>query len=97
MTYNLEFEDKAKKEWDKLDNSVKTAFKDVLKRRLANPKIPKDRLSGTGNHECYKIKLRNYGYRMVYEVVNERFILLVISVGKRENYEVYERMHKRLK
>jgi mRNA interferase RelE/StbE len=81
MTYNLEFEDKAKKEWDKLDN----------------PKIPKDRLLGTGNHECYKIKLRNHGYRMVYEVINNRFILLVISVGKRENDEVYVRMRKRLK
>lgn len=48
MSYSLEFEAKAKKEWDKLDNTVKLVFKDALKRRLNNPVVPKDRLHGTG-------------------------------------------------
>lgn len=37
MTYKLEFETKAKKEWDKLDPPVKRAFKEVLLRRLDSP------------------------------------------------------------
>lgn len=97
MTYSLEFETKAKKEWDKLDKTIKEAFKTVLLRRLDNPVIPKDRLSGTGKHECYKIKLRNYGYRLVYKIEHAKIVLLVISVGKRENDDVYNTMQDRLK
>ena len=72
-------------------------FKDALKRRLNNPVVPKDRLHGTGKHECYKIKLRTYGFRLVYKVDHDKVILLVISVGKRENDQVYDVMHDRLK
>jgi len=97
MSYKLEFETKAKKEWDKLDQPVKRAFKEILLRRLDSPIVPKDRLSGTGKHECYKIKLRSYGFRLIYKVGHDRLILLVISVGKRENDEVYNVMHDRLK
>lgn len=97
MSYSLEFEQRAKKEWDKLDKPVKEAFRTVLIRRLENPMIPKDRLHGTGKHECYKIKLRNYGFRLVYKIDNDKIVLLVISVGKRENDDVYNIMHDRLK
>ena len=97
MSYSLEFEAKAKKAWDKLDKTVKTAFKEVLVRRLDNPIVLKDRLHGTGKHECYKIKLRTLGFRLVYKVEHDRLILLVISVGKRENDYVYEVMQERLK
>jgi|SRR6185437_4201894 len=97
MSYNLEFEAKAKKEWDKLDNTVRQVFKDAIKRRLINPFVPKDRLHGTGKHECYKIKLRTYGFRLIYKIDHDKIILLVISVGKRENDDVYNAMHERLK
>lgn len=96
MIYKLEFELHAKKEWDKLDKPIKEAFKTVLLRRLDNPIVPKDRLSGTGKHECYKIKLRNYGFRLAYKIDNDRIVLLVISVGKRENDAIYDVMHNRL-
>ncbi len=98
MTYKLEFETKAKKEWDKLDQPIKLAFKEMLLRRLNNPIIPaEDRLSETGKYECCKVKLRSYGFRLVYKVEHDRLILLVISVAKRENDKVYNIMHKRLK
>lgn len=97
MSYSLEFESTAKKEWDKLDNTIKIAFKEVLKRRLNNPVVPKDRLPGTGKHECYKIKLRTFGFRLVYKLENNKLVLLVISVGKRENDNVYDSFHKRIK
>ena len=85
-----------KKEWDKLDKPIKEAFKTVLLRRLDNPIILKDRLSGTGKHECYKIKLRNYGFRLAYKIDNDRIVLLFISVGKRETDAIYDVMHNRL-
>lgn len=97
MIYSLEFEARAKKEWDKLDNTIKSVFKEILKRRLQNPIVPKNRLHGTGKHECYKIKLHTQGYRLVYKVDHDKIILLVISVGKRENNAAYDVMQDRLK
>ncbi len=96
MTYELEFIREAKKEWDKLDNSVKKSFKKVLERRLLEPIVLKDRLSNTGNDECYKIKLKSLGFRLVYKVEKDKLILLVISVGKRENDTVYDDISERL-
>ncbi len=39
MAYLLEFKPTAYKEWSKLDNSVRSAFKEKLKEILQNPKI----------------------------------------------------------
>jgi len=97
MTYKLVFDIDAQKEWNKLDKAVQSAFKKVLERRLINPVVPKDRLSGFTHDECYKIKLRSYGFRLVYRIEQDKVILFVISVGKRENDEVYINMAKRLK
>jgi len=66
MTYSLEFHPKALKEWKSLDHSIKLQFQKKLKERLENPVVLKDKLSGYEN--VYKIKLRNIGYRLAYEV-----------------------------
>lgn len=94
MSYELEFMPKALKEWQKLDSSIKEQFKKKLAQRLENPKMPKDRLSGFEN--VYKIKLKSLGYRLAYEVVDERLVVLVLVVGKRENNAVYDALAKRL-
>ena len=94
MSYELEFMPKALKEWQKLDSSIKEQFKKKLAQRLENPKAPKDRLSGFEN--VYKIKLKSLGYRLAYEVVDERLVVLVLVVGKRENNAVYDALAKRL-
>lgn len=85
---------KALKEWQKLDLGIKEQFKKKLAQRLENPKVPKDRLSGFEN--VYKIKLKSLGYRLAYEVVDERLVVLVLVVGKRENNAVYDTLAKRL-
>ena len=76
MSYELEFMPKALKEWQKLDSSIKEQFKKKLAQRIENPKMPKDRLSGFEN--VYKIKLKTLGYRLAYEVINERVVILVL-------------------
>ncbi|EOP2435514.1 TPA: type II toxin-antitoxin system RelE/ParE family toxin, partial [Escherichia coli] len=55
---------------------------------LENPRVPASRLHGYADR--YKIKLRTSGYRLVYQVIDEKVVLLVISVGKREGNEVYQ-------
>lgn len=94
MPYSLEFKPSAMKEWGKLDNTVRQAFKKKLKEVLENPKISANRLSGLPN--CYKIKLRTLGYRLVYQVNDGRVVVLVLSVGKRERLQAYEKAHQRL-
>ena len=88
MTYELAFLDEALKEWRKLDSATREQFKAKLTERLQNPKIPSARLHGP--KERYKIKLRNAGYRLVYEVRDREVLVLVVAVGKRERNEVYK-------
>ena len=47
--------------------------------------------------DCYKIKLRAQGFRLIYQVHDKHLIVLVISVGKRDKNAVYEAAIKRLK
>jgi mRNA interferase RelE/StbE len=93
MSYELAFLDGALKEWRKLDNQTREQFKAKLEERLQNPKIPSARLHGV--KERYKIKLRNAGYRLVYEVRDQQLLVLVVAVGKRERNEVYKVAERR--
>ena len=93
MTYELAFLDEALKEWRKLDNATRQQFKSKLVERLQNPKIPSARLNGAT--ERYKIKLRNAGYRLVYQVKDSELLVLVVAVGKRERNEVYKAADRR--
>ena len=88
MSYELEFLPGALKEWQKLDNSIKVQFKKKLSERLENPKVTKDKLRGY--EDVYKIKLRDVGYRLAYQVKDSEIVVLVLVVGKRENNEVYK-------
>ncbi len=88
MNYELAFLDEALKEWHKLDNVTRDQFKAKLTERLQNPKILSARLHGM--RERYKIKLRNAGFRLVYEVRDQELMVLVVAVGKRERNEVYK-------
>ena len=86
---------KVLKDWQKLDSNTKEQFKKKLAKRLENPKVPKDKLRDFDN--VYKIKLKSLGYRLAYEVIDERLVVLVLVVGKRENNAVYDELAKRLK
>jgi len=94
MSYKLLFKTDALKEWKSLDNSVNKQFLKKLKERLLNPRIESSRLSGMKN--CYKIKLRSSGYRLVYEVRDSELVVSVVAVGKRERNLVYKTAIKRL-
>lgn len=88
MTYELAFHADAKKEWDKLDGSVKSQFKKKLAERLVMPRVPSAAVSG--GQDLYKIKLRALGYRLVYQVQDNIVTVYVLSVGVRENNQAYK-------
>lgn len=95
MSYSLEFKESALKEWHKLDGGIREHFKKRLAERLERPRVESARLSGMP--DCYKIKLKNAGYRLVYQVDDNRIVVIVVAVGKRENLAVYRAAGKRLK
>lgn len=95
MTYSLEFRESAWKDWNKLDPQLRQQFKAKLLERLDSPRVESSRLSGMP--DCYKIKLRAAGYRLVYQVFDARVVVIVVAVGKREDSAVYRKAGKRLK
>ncbi|MBU3614816.1 type II toxin-antitoxin system RelE/ParE family toxin [Polynucleobacter sp. Latsch14-2] len=93
MSYKLEFYEDAYKEWNKLDATVREQFRIKLIERLENPCVPSAKLRRSDNR--YKIKLRQVGYRLVYEVINKTVTVTVIAIGKRDRDEVYKAAAKR--
>ena len=93
-TYSLEFHELALKEWRKLDGSIKAQFQNALFKRLKTPHVPSARLRGDLQN-TYKIKLRDVGYRLVYEVIDQQLVVMVIAVGKRDHNEAYQSAVKR--
>jgi mRNA interferase RelE/StbE len=87
MTYELGFLEPALKEWRKLDSQTRDQFKKKLRDRLEQPRVASAKL--TGHPDRYKIKLRQIGYRLVYEVRDAEVIVLVIAVGRRDRDAVY--------
>jgi mRNA interferase RelE/StbE len=88
MSYELKFKEEAWQEWNSLDGSIRELFKKKLKERLENPKVPSARLRTMS--DCYKIKLKGPGYRLVYQVRDNEFVVVVIAVGKRDKKQVYK-------
>jgi mRNA interferase RelE/StbE len=93
-TYSLEFNVLALKEWQKLDNSVRSQFKKQLEKRMQNPRVASAKLHGDLDN-FYKIKLTAVGYRLVYEVIDYRLVILVIAIGRRDQSAVYKEASKR--
>ncbi|WP_084659793.1 type II toxin-antitoxin system mRNA interferase toxin, RelE/StbE family [Vibrio sonorensis] len=94
MMDRLDFKKSALKEWKKLGSTLQQQFKKKLIERLQNPHVPASKLSGADN--MCKIKLRQFGYRLVYKVEDDVIIVTVLAVGKRERNDVYLKAIKRL-
>lgn len=88
MTYKLIFLRDAQKEWDKLDKSIREQFTKKLRERLNHPRVPSARLRELP--DCYKIKLRTAGYRLVYQVRDQEVKVVVIAVGRRDRDAAYK-------
>ena len=87
MTYSLEFDRRALKEWKKLGDTVREQLKKKLSEILVNPRIEANRVRQLP--DCYKIKLRNTGYRLIYQVLDNEVVVFVVAIGKRERETAY--------
>ena len=96
MKYRLKFLEESLKEWQKLDKPIREAFAKKLERRLEDP-TPSSALLRGPLKGLYKIKLADAGYRLVYQVIESELVVLVVSVGRRDKSEVYEKARFRMK
>lgn len=95
MSYTLKFLPAALDEWNALDGSVKAVLRKLLKKRLETPRLPGSELH-RDLRDCYKIKLRKHGYRLVYLVEDDVLVVLVLAIDKREDMAVYRSAVERL-
>ena len=95
MSYTVKFREDALKEWQKLDKTIQQQFAKKLKKCCDNPHVPSAKLRGI--KDCYKIKLRTSGFRLVYQVIDDVLVIAVVAVGKREHSEVYQLASARLR
>jgi mRNA interferase RelE/StbE len=89
MTFNVEFDERAFKEWNKLEKTIREQFKKKLKKLQQNPYVESARLHGD-LAGCFKIKLRASGFRLIYKVIDDEIVIWVVAVGKREDEKAYE-------
>ncbi|MCW8275966.1 type II toxin-antitoxin system RelE/ParE family toxin [Pseudomonas sp. PCH199] len=94
MTYNLEFDRRALKEWNKLGDTLRQQFKKKLAEVLENPRVEANRLRNLP--DCYKLKLRTAGYRLIYQVLDQEVVVFVIAIGKREREAAYQDAQDRI-
>jgi mRNA interferase RelE/StbE len=90
MAHELRFVPEALEDWADLDGAVKALFKNALKKRLQTPRLPGAELRPP-LVDCYKIKLRGVGYRLVYLVRDGETPpdIVVLAVGRRDG-GIYE-------
>jgi mRNA interferase RelE/StbE len=87
-SYRLAFLPSALKEWKKLGASIREQFKKKLAERLREPHVASAKLAGMP--DCYKIKLRGAGYRLVYRIEDDKLLVIVVAVGRRDRNLVYK-------
>ena len=91
--YNFEFHPEAKEELKKLNNSIQILFTKKLKQVLNAPKIGitlgnKNNLKLTGLKKVY---FNNKKHRIVYETIEDKVMIYIVAVGKREGMDVYKK------
>lgn len=83
MSYNIVFEKDAKKALTNIDRKIQIKIADIIESLKENPFPIK--------HKKLKGKLQKYSrvrvgqYRIIYQVLNERIVIIIIRIGLRKD------------
>lgn len=99
MTYNLLFHIDAKKEFEKLDGSVRLLVLKQLNKIRKNPfqGLELGNKAGFDLTGYRKIYVNKKQLRIVYKIEEGKIEVLVVSINKRENMESYKLAYLRKK
>lgn len=98
MNYNIEFHTEAKKELDNMDGRERILVLKQINKIGANPLIGKElgNKAGLDLTGFKKIYVDDRKIRIVYKVIQDQLIIYIVSIGKRENLDVYKRAFDRV-
>ena len=87
--FALKFDARALAEWRKLDRRIQSQKK--LSKLVSGEETPSPSTMVSGLPPgYYKIKQRSSGHRLVYRYEDEKLVVVVIAVGKRNRNIVYD-------
>ncbi|MBI2889620.1 MAG: type II toxin-antitoxin system RelE/ParE family toxin [Nitrospirae bacterium] len=98
MAYRVEFLPAAAREFEALDGSLKRIAAKQVEKLTKNPWAgdPLGNRMGIDLTGYRKIYFAKKAYRIVYEVLKDRVVVLIIGIGKRERAEIYRDVARRL-
>lgn len=103
MKWTVEYIKEAQKDLRKLDPYVRKLVLKAIDKTAERPLPPPEGIGKPlGNHASsrlsgfYKIKLRNLGYRVVYDLVREGNVMKIIIISVRDDEEVYKEAERRI-
>lgn len=103
MSWEIEYIREAKKDLQKLDAYNRKLILKAIEKTAERPLPPPDGIGKPlGNHTSsnlsgfFKIKLRDLGYRVVYQLIREKVRMRVIIISVRADEEVYREAERRI-
>ena len=103
MKWTVEYIKEAQKDLRKLDPYVRKLVLKAIDKTAERPLPPPEGIGKPlGNHASsrlsgfYKIKLKNLGYRVVYDLVREGSVMKMIIISVRDDEAVYKEAERRV-
>lgn len=98
MAYRVEFLPEAAREFEALDGSLKRIAAKQIDKLAVHPELGEvlGNRMGIDLSGCRKLYFGKKSYRIVYEIENNRLVVLIIGIGKRERAEIYREVARRL-
>lgn len=104
MAWNIEYMKEAVRDLKRLDPYNRKIILKAILKTAERPLPPPDGIGKPlGNHASsklsgyYKIKLRDLGYRVVYQLVIEGEIMRIIVISVRDDEAVYKEAERRIR
>ena len=103
MKWKIEYIKEAQRDLKRLDPYTRKIILKVIDKTAERPLPPPEGIGKPlGNHTSsklsgyYKIKLRDLGYRIVYQLVIEGLTMRIIIIGIRDDNAVYKEAERRI-
>ena len=98
MNYEIVFHKDARKEIIKLDNSVQLQVAKQINKLEINPYSGKNlgNKNGIDLTGLKSIYADNKKIRIVYQVIEDKVVVFIVAIGKRDDFEVYKTAFERI-
>lgn len=104
MSWRVEYLKAARRDLGRLDPYNRKLILKAIQKTAERPLPPSDGIGKPlGNHASaklsgfYKIKLKNLGYRVVYQLIIEGGVMRIIVISVRDDEAVYKEAERRIR